>query len=67
MGKPLVGIKAIYNKNDKQLCNGSVIDFDKLPSHLLSDNVLLFWLTTRGANSRINGQTALLQAIENAG
>ena len=64
--KPLVGINAIYNENDKQLCHRSVIDFDKRPPHLLSDNVFLFWLVTRGANSRIDGQRELLKAIDNA-
>ena len=58
--KPLVGINAIYNENDEQLCHGSVIDFDKRPPHLLSDDVLLFWLATRGVNNRIDGRTALL-------
>ena len=65
-GKTLTGIPAIFNDEEEELCHGSVIDFNKRPPHLLPDDVLLFWLETRGANSRIDGRIQLLTAIDNA-
>ena len=60
------GISAIFNDEGEELCHGLVIDFNKRPPHLLPDDVLLFWLETRGANSRIDGRIQLLTAIDNA-
>ena len=55
-GTTLTGISAIFNDEGEELCHGSVIDFNKCPPHLLPDDVLLLWLETPGANSRIDGR-----------
>lgn len=63
-GRELVGIKPQLDSEDRQLCHGSILDFEKVPAKYVPDEALIFWLAVRQIVNSFEDRTALVDMVE---